>query len=58
MNGTVNLITKGFKQLSILDFRAQNGNIQRYNAYAFIVVTAIITCLILSYTAMLIYLEG
>ena len=58
MNGAVNAISQAFKKLSILDLKAQSGNVQRYNAYAFIIVTAIITCLMLGYAVMLIYLEG
>lgn len=52
MNGSVNLITKSAKGLSTLDLRAQNGNIQRYNIYAFIIITTIITCLIIGYVSL------
>lgn len=58
MNGSVNLFSQGFKKLSMLDFRAQNGNIQNYNIYAFIIITVVITSLIFAYTAMLIYFGG
>lgn len=58
MNGTVNFITRSFRKFSITDLKAQNGNIQRYNAYAFMIITAILTCLVLGYTAMLIYIGG
>lgn len=58
MNGGVNLIVKLCKQISTLDLRAQNGNIQRYNAYAFVIVTIILVCLILGYTAMFLYVGG
>jgi hypothetical protein len=51
MNGSVNLITKSAKILSLLNSKAQNGNIQRYNEFAFIIITAILTCLIIGYTA-------
>ncbi len=52
MNGSVNLITKSAKGLSTLDLRAQSGNIQRYNIYAFIIITTIITCLIIGYVSL------
>lgn len=58
MNGTVNLITESCKNISILDNKAQTGNIQRYNAYAFIIITAILTCIILAYTLMISYVGG
>ena len=56
MNGVVNSITKGFKKLSLVDLKAQSGNIQRYNAYAFIIITVILSCLILGYTTILMYM--
>lgn len=56
MNGFVKSATKCFKKLSLIDLKAQNGNIQKYNAYAFIIVTIILSCLILGYTTILIYM--
>ena len=58
MNGSVSLTTKIFKKFSLADMKAQGGNIQNYNAYAFIIITIILTCLILGYSAMLIYVGG
>lgn len=58
MNGTINLVTKTFRKISLLDSRGQNGSIQNYNAYAFIIITVVITCLIFGYIAMLIYIGG
>ena len=58
MNGVVNVITACAKGFSKLDIRVQNGNIQRYNAYAFIIITTIITCLIFAYVAIISYLGG
>ena len=49
MNGGVKLLTKALQGISKLDLRLQSGNIQKYNAYAFIAVTLVITCLILAY---------
>lgn len=47
MNGTVQSASNFVKFLSKLDIKAQNGSIQRYNAYAFIIITTILTCLII-----------
>ena len=58
MNGGINVITNCAKGFSKLDIRVQNGNIQRYNAYAFIIITIIITCLIFAYIAIISYLGG
>lgn len=58
MNGTVNLITNSSKWFSKMYLKAQNGNVQRYNAYAFIIMTIIITCLIIGYTAFYLYFIG
>ena len=58
MNGGVNLIKACAKELSRLDLRVQNGSIQRYNAYAFIIITAIITCLVFAFVAIISYLGG
>ncbi len=52
MNGTVKLITNTAKGLSKLDLIAQSGNIQRYNIYAFIIITTILTCLIIGYVSL------
>ena len=58
MNGGISVITNCAKGFSKLDIRVQNGNIQRYNAYAFIIITIIITCLIFAYIAIISYLGG
>lgn len=58
MEGTLNVITNLFKKLSFLVLRIQNGNIQRYNTYAFIIITLILTVLILGYITMIIYIGG
>ena len=58
MNGSVSFIANTFRNISSLNLKAQNGNVQRYNAYAFIIITAILTCLIFGYTAMLIFVGG
>ena len=44
--------------LSVLDKKAQTGNVQRYNAYAFIIITLILVCLIYGYIAMITYIGG
>ena len=58
MNGGVKFITNSFKKFSIWDLKAQSGNIQRYNAYAFIIITIAIACLIFLYTNKFIYMGG
>lgn len=58
MNGFVTLITKTFKQFSLINKKAQTSNIQKYNTYAFLIITTIIICLILGYTSILIYIGG
>ena len=58
MEGCVKIITYAFKKISRLDMKAQSGNIQRYNAYAFIIVTLILSCLIIAYIIMLSYIGG
>lgn len=55
MNGTVKLITNCAKNISKFDLKSQNGNVQRYNAYAFIILTLIITCLIIGYACFYLY---
>lgn len=53
MNGAVKF-TAGFtKKVSELDMRCQSGNVQTYNAYALIVVTAVISFVIITYTFVL-----
>lgn len=58
MNGAVRLTISAFKRFSLFYLKSQTGNIQRYNAYAFIIITLILTSLILGYLAMLIYIGG
>ena len=58
INKIVKLTAFGLKSLSHIDMKAQSGNIQRYNAYAFIIVTLILSCLIIAYMVMLSYIGG
>jgi NADH-quinone oxidoreductase subunit L len=58
MDGSVSLITKSAKMISLIDLKAQDGNIQKYNAYAYIIITTIITCLIIGYTTAIIYIKA
>lgn len=53
MNGGVNLVSRLSKGLSKRDMVLQSGNVQTYNAYAFILVTLIIALLIIGYTIIL-----
>ncbi|MCQ2753759.1 MAG: hypothetical protein MJ231_01785 [bacterium] len=56
MNGAVLLVQKFSNFLSKLDLRLQSGNIQKYNAYAFIIITIIISLLLITYTTILLNL--
>ncbi len=58
MNGSINFISRSFKRLSIFDKKSQTSNIQTYNAYAFIIITIVLTCLILGYTAIISFMNG
>ncbi len=58
MNKSVELIKNGLLKISENDLKMQQGNIQRYNLYAFLIITVIITCLILAYTAIISYAGG
>ena len=58
MDGAVKFVTYASKKLSYLESKIQTGNIQRYNAYAFIIITVILTCLIMAYTAIMVNLGG
>jgi len=50
MNNYVNLISKISKNMSKGTKMLQSGNVQTYNAYAFIIVTIIVALLIIGYT--------
>lgn len=58
MEGMVSMTVKLAKKLSEIDLKCQSGNIQRYNLYGFIIITIIITCLVIAYTAVLTYIKG
>ena len=54
MNGTVKLVSDGSKKLSEINSILQNGNVQTYNAYAFILLTIVVTFVIVTYKLVLI----
>ena len=58
MDGTVNFVANSIKKVSVLDKKAQTGNVQRYNAYAFVIITIILTCLIFGYITIVTYIGG
>ena len=58
MNKAISITTNTFKMISSNDIKAQDGSIQRYNTYAFIIITAILTSIILGYMLMIIYIGG
>lgn len=53
MNKSVSLVVASAKKLSQIDLKIQKKNVQVYNAYAFILITIIISLVILGYTLML-----
>ena len=57
-NNSVNIISNTTNKLSIFDKKIQKGNVQYYNAYAFLIITIILTCLILVYTAIMSFIGG
>ncbi len=50
MNGSVSFVSSAFKWISKRDMLMQSGNVQTYNAYAFIMVAAVIALVIVGYT--------
>ena len=56
MNGGVNFISDSFSKFSIFDLKCQNGNLQRYNTYAFVILTLILLGILLGYVLIL-YIE-
>ncbi len=57
MNKTVSLTSDSLKEISKIDSVLQTKNIQTYNAYAFVIITCIITLVILSYKFILEYMS-
>ena len=53
MNKSVTTIENASKNISMRDMMLQSGNVQTYNAYAFIILTAIIALLIIGYKILL-----
>ena len=53
MNGSVRLVSNTVRKLAILGAKLQSKNIQTYNAYAFIILTVVITLVIFAYQIML-----
>lgn len=58
MNGFVRFVAEGSKKISELDSILQTGNVQTYNAYAFIVVTIVIALVIIAYKLVLNQIGG
>lgn len=58
MNKTVTLISEFSKAISKFDMKAQSGKIQRYNLYAFIIITVILSTLLIAYTAIITWAQG
>ena len=58
MNGVIRLIEKSFKRISLIDLKAQNSSIQAYNAYAFIIISLILLCVIIAYIIIFFLIGG
>ena len=58
MNGVVNAVTKTCKKISLINQKAQSGNVQKYNLYAFVIITIILVCLVLCYSAAIMFIRG
>ena len=58
MNKSIKYTSCAVKALSKWDLFMQNGNIQTYNAYAFILVTIVITCVIIGYAFIITHAGG
>ena len=50
MNGFVNLIVKSCKKISEIWSKLQTKNVQTYNAYAFLLITIIMSLIVVIYT--------
>ena len=53
MNGSVSFVENSSKKISEIDSILQSGNVQTYNAYAFILVTIVITFVLVTYKLVL-----
>ncbi len=53
MNRAVTFTARTMEKFSEWDSKAQKRNVQAYNAYAFILVTTVISCVIIAYTIVL-----
>ena len=58
MNKSVLLISEAFKTASKYDIKAQTGKIQKYNLYAFIIITIILSILLIAYTTIITLAQG
>lgn len=54
MDGSVRAVTAFCKKFSAADMKLQSKNVQSYNAYAFIIITLILSLVIIGYTFILI----
>ena len=58
MNKTVSFVSDTAKSISKSDLKAQTGNIQRYNLYAFVILTIILSTLLIAYIAIITRVQG
>lgn len=58
MNGVVSFIADFTKRISSISKQLQIRNVQRYNFYAFMIITTILSFLVITYVAILAYFRG
>ena len=58
MNNAVNFVVDFSRRLSAISKQLQTKNVQWYNFYGFIIITAVISMLVITYAAILAYIRG
>lgn len=58
MNGSVNFTVDFVKRISAISKQLQTKNVQRYNSYAFMIIATVLSCLVVTYVAILAYFRG
>lgn len=58
MNRAVYTTANFAKRVSAISKQLQTKNVQWYNFYGFVIITAVISCLVIAYVAILAYIEG
>ena len=58
MNKSVKIVVNSAKLISKTNIKMQTGNIQRYNLYAFIIITILVSVLVIAYTTIISNMRG